>query len=61
MILAVEIFGIVTMCILIFISVCGFITLTQILSQLKYKNYLMEKLTQHMYTLTKKDEHAEDI
>lgn len=61
MILAVEILGILTMLILIFALVWGFITLTQILNQLKYKNYLMEKLTQHMYILTKKDENPEDI
>ena len=61
MILAVEILGILTMLILIFALVWGFITLTQILNQLKYKNYLMEKLTQHMYMLTKKDENSKDV
>ncbi|MBI6873842.1 hypothetical protein [Clostridium aciditolerans] len=61
MILAVEILGILTMLILIFALVWGFITLTQILNQLKYKNYLMEKLTQHMYMLTKKDENSKDM
>lgn len=55
MILALEILGILTMCIVIFALIWGFITLTQILNQLKYKNYLMEKLTQHMYTLAQKD------
>lgn len=61
MILAVEMLGIITMLILIFALVWGFITLTQILNQLKYKNYLMEKLTQHMYMLTKKDENSKDV
>lgn len=61
MTVAVEILGIVTMLILIFALVWGFITLTQILNQLKYKNYLMEKLTQHMYMLTKKDENTKDM
>lgn len=61
MILTVEILGILTMLILIFALVWGFITLTQILNQLKYKNYLMEKLTQHMYMLTKKDENSKDM
>jgi GH35 family endo-1,4-beta-xylanase len=37
-----------------FILVWGFITLNQILSQLKYKNYLMEQLTQHMHTLAQR-------
>jgi hypothetical protein len=54
MILAIEILGILTMCTIIFVLIWGFITLNQILSQLKYKNYLMEKLTQHMHTLTQK-------
>lgn len=61
MILAVEILGILTMFFLIFAIVWGFITLTQILNQLKYKNYLMEKLTQHMYMLAKKDEDSKDM
>ncbi|WML36026.1 hypothetical protein [Clostridium sp. OS1-26] len=61
MILAVEILGILTMLTLIFALVWAFITLTQILNQLKYKNYLMEKLTQHMYMLAKKDENSKDM
>lgn len=56
MILTVEILGILTMCIIMFVLISGFIVLTQILNQLRYKNYLMEKLTQHMYMLTKKDD-----
>lgn len=55
MILALEIIGILTMCTIMFVLIWGFIILNQILSQLKYKNYLMEKLTQHMYTLSQKD------
>ena len=55
MILTMEILGILTMCTIIFVLIWGFITLNQILSQLKYKNYLMEKLTQHMHTLAQKD------
>lgn len=54
MILTIEILGILTMCTIIFILIWGFITLNQILRQLKYKNYLMEKLTQHMHTLVQK-------
>jgi hypothetical protein len=56
MILVLEIIGILTMCTMIFFLIWGFIILTQILNQLRYKNYLMEKLTQHMYTLSKKNE-----
>lgn len=54
MIFAIEILGILTMCTIMFVLIWGFITLNQILSQLKYKNYLMEKLTQHMHTLAQK-------
>ncbi len=56
MILVVEIIAILTMCTMIFFLIWGFIILTQILNQLRYKNYLMEKLTQHMYTLSKKNQ-----
>lgn len=56
MILVVEIIGLLTMCAIIFSLIWGFIILTQILNQLRYKNYLMEKLTQHIYTLSKKNE-----
>ncbi len=56
MILIVEIIGILTMCTMMFVLIWGFIILTQILNQLRYKNYLMEKLTQHIYTLSRKDE-----
>ncbi|MEW9096292.1 MAG: hypothetical protein AB2417_14535 [Clostridiaceae bacterium] len=52
MLLAVEIIGIVTMCVLISVSVLGFIILKQIINQLKYKNYLLEKLNLHIYNLS---------
>jgi hypothetical protein len=54
MILTIEILAILTMCTIMFILVWGFITLNQMLSQLKYKNYLMEQLTQHMHTLAQR-------
>ncbi|AGY75774.1 hypothetical protein [Clostridium autoethanogenum] len=56
MILTLEILGILTMCTIMFISIWGFIIMKQMLSQLKYRNYLVEKLTQYMYFLTKKDD-----
>lgn len=56
MILAIEILGILTMCTIMFVLIWGFILLNQILNQLRYKNYLMEKLTQHIYTLAQKEE-----
>lgn len=55
MILAIEILGIITMCIVMFVLIWSFILLNQILNQLRYKNYLMEKLTQHIYTLAQKE------
>ena len=48
MLLAIEILAIIFMCTLIFISVWGFILLNQIFAQLRYRNYLMEKLTQYL-------------
>jgi hypothetical protein len=61
MLLAIEILGIITMCTIILILVWGFISLNQILNQLKYKNYLMEKLTQNVYMIGKKDDNKKDI
>lgn len=55
MILAIEIFGILTMCTIIFVLIWGLIIIKQTLSQIKYKNYLLEKMTQYMHMLTKKD------
>jgi len=56
MILAVEVLGILTMFTIMFVSIWGFIIMKQMLSQLKYRNYLVEKLTQHIFFLTKKDD-----
>ncbi|BAH08109.1 hypothetical protein [Clostridium kluyveri] len=55
MILAIEIFGILTMCTIIFVLIWGLIIIKQTLSQIKYKNYLLEKITQYMHMLIKKD------
>jgi len=54
MILILEILGILSMCTLMFVLIWGFILLKQVLNQLRYKNYLMEKLTQHIYSLSNK-------
>ncbi|MBM7871886.1 uncharacterized protein YneF (UPF0154 family) [Clostridium pascui] len=54
MILALEILAIISMCILIFVVVWGFVTLQQVYNQLKYKNYLLEKLNVHMHNLCQK-------
>jgi hypothetical protein len=55
MILALEIIGILCMFTFMFVLIWGFITANQILNQLRYKNYLMEKLTQHVYSLSSKN------
>ncbi|MEY8764129.1 MULTISPECIES: hypothetical protein [Clostridium] len=54
MLLVIEIFGILTMCTIIFVSIWGFITVKQALSQLKYKNYILEKLAQYIHMISKK-------
>jgi hypothetical protein len=61
MILAIEILGILCMCTLMFVLIWGFITVNQILNQLKYKNYLMEKLTEHIYSLSNKSIKIHDV
>lgn len=53
MILTIEIIAIITMCVLTSVAVWSFITLKQIFNQLKYKNYLLEKLNLHIYNLSK--------
>ncbi|WP_368488998.1 hypothetical protein [Clostridium sp. BJN0013] len=56
MILTIEILGILTMCTIIFVLIWGLIIIKQTLSQIKYKNYLLEKITQYMHMLIKKDD-----
>lgn len=46
MLITIEIFGILTMFTVMFVLIWGFIILSQIFGQLRYKNYLMEKLIQ---------------
>lgn len=54
MLLVLEILAVLSMCTLMFVLIWGFILMNQILNQLRYKNYLMEKLTQHIYSLANK-------
>ncbi len=56
MTLAVEIIGIITMFTLIFCGIWGFIILNLIIGQMRYKNYLLEKLVHYAQTLTKNGE-----
>jgi hypothetical protein len=60
MLLAIQILGIFTMLTLMFVLIWGFIILNQIFAQLRYKNYLMEKLIQAIY-LWKKEESKDVI
>lgn len=46
MLIAVQILGILTMFTIMFVLIWGFILANQIFGQLRYKNYLMEKLIQ---------------
>lgn len=61
MLLAVQIVGIITMCILASVSILSFITLKQIINQIKYKNYLLEKLNLHIYNLSTNLKLKEDV
>ena len=50
--ITIKIIAILAMLIFIFIGIWGFILLTKIFNQLRYKNYLMEKLIQNTSSLT---------
>ncbi len=52
MLLALEIIGIIFMLTLIFVAVWGFILANQAYNQMRYQNYLLEKITQNIYMLT---------
>ncbi|MDP4144597.1 MAG: hypothetical protein Q8936_09005 [Bacillota bacterium] len=52
MLLAVQIIGIISMVTFVFIGIWGFITITQIYGEIKYKNRLMEKLIKNIATLS---------
>lgn len=54
MILSIEILAILTMCTVMFIFIWGFIVIKQILSQIKYKNYLLEQIKEHIHMITEK-------
>lgn len=54
MTILVEIVGIAFMLTLMFVGVWGFIVLNQIFGQLRYHNYLLEKLTHNIYMIASK-------
>jgi hypothetical protein len=55
MLLTLEILGMLTMITLIFVFIWGFVLLNRIFGQLRYKNYLMEKLIQAICLQNKTD------
>lgn len=52
MLLTIEILSIITMIIFGIVGIWSFIILKQIFNQLKYKNYLLEKLNLHIFNLS---------
>ena len=57
--LIIQIIAILAMLTFMFIGIWGFILLIKIFNQLRYKNYLMEKLAQNTYRLTLTPENRE--
>lgn len=55
LVVAVQIIGILSMLTFMFIGIWGFIILNQIYGQLKYKNYLLEKLNLNINSIKKDD------
>lgn len=53
MLLALEIIAVLSMLTFMFISIWGFIVLKQIHGQMRYKNYLMEKINQSLELVLK--------
>ena len=59
LIITIQIIAILAMLIFIFIGIWGFILLIKIFNQLRYKNYLMEKLIQNTSRLSLNHENRE--
>jgi hypothetical protein len=60
MILVLEVLGILCMLTIMFVLIWGFVLFNQILSQLRYKNYLMEKLIHNINYLSNKNVNITD-
>ena len=58
MLLVLQIIAILFMITMMFIGIWGFILANQAYNQLRYQNYLLEKLTQNIYMLNFKKEAA---
>ena len=61
MLLALEIIGIIFMFTLIFVAVWGFILANQAYNQMRYQNYLLEKITQNIYMVACRLDGNKDI
>lgn len=54
MILSLEIVGLVFMFSIIFLAIWGFILINKLFLQIKYKNYLLEKISDELSILNKR-------
>ena len=54
MILAVEIVALLFMITILFIGIWGFVLMIKIYNQMKYRNYILEKLSQNVYSISSK-------
>lgn len=59
--LTIKIIAVFSMITFMFIGIWGFILLIKIFDQLRYKNYLMEKLVQNTCRLNLNTENKEEI
>ncbi len=59
MILAVEIISIIFMSLFIFTGIWGFVIVIKMHNQLKYRNYILEKLSQNIYLIASKINNVE--
>ena len=60
MLLAVEIVAILFMFLFMFIGIWSFVVFIKMYNQIKYRNYIQEKLSQNVFMMTSKT-HEEDI
>jgi hypothetical protein len=61
LIITIQIMAILTMLTFMFIGIWGFILLIKIYDQLRYKNYLMEKLIQSTSKLSLTHKNKDDV
>lgn len=54
MILAVEIVGLLFMVTVLFIGIWSFVLMIKMYNQMKYRNYILEKLSQNVYSISSK-------